>query len=84
VMSDDPIEAAPQVEWLLQGIADAGFAFNNVALTIAIKAFAKNDAYRDKAVSLLKYMEGQHSMSGDKSMKPLPEAYECLGIKRSD
>lgn len=82
-MGDEPLEAAHKVELLLQEIHDAGLSFNNVTLTIAIKAFARNPAFREKAISLLRYLEVQYLQSQDQSMKPAPEAYACLGITRS-
>jgi pentatricopeptide repeat protein len=83
VIGGDPIEAAHNVEMLLQEVYDAGLPFNSITLTIAIKAFTRNPTYREKAILLLKYLEEQYRQSGDESMKPLPEAYDYLGIRRS-
>ena len=73
--SDDAVEAATQVERLLQEMKDFGHRPNNVVLTTAIKAYIRNDDYRGKAAALLKEMEDAYSATGDRTMKPLPQAY---------
>ena len=75
INSDDAIEAASHVERLFQEMKECGHRPSVVALTVVIKAYARNEKYREKAEALLKEMESTYRTTGDGAMKPPPEVY---------